>query len=40
MTLDVADPQAATWTNGASAADGPSTLIESYRMTPTGPDSV
>jgi hypothetical protein len=36
MTLDVADPHAAVWTNEASAAGGPWRLIESYRMTPTG----
>ena len=34
MTLDVADPQAAVWTNELSAAGGPWRLIESYRMTP------
>jgi hypothetical protein len=36
MTLDVADPQAAVWTNELSEAGGPWRLIERYRMTPAG----
>jgi len=35
MTWDVSDPGSAVWTNEASVAGGPWTLIESYRMTPT-----
>ena len=37
LTWDVSDPRSATWTNEASMAGGPWTLIESYRMTPTQP---
>jgi hypothetical protein len=37
LTWDVSDPQSALWTNEASVAHSPWTLIESYRMTPTGP---
>jgi hypothetical protein len=36
MTVDVADPQAAVWTNELSTAGGRWKLIESYRMTPAG----
>jgi hypothetical protein len=36
MTSDIADPQAAVWTNELSVAGGPWKLIESYRMTPAG----
>ncbi len=37
LTWDVSDPRVSVWTNEASVAGGPWTLIESYRMTPADP---
>jgi hypothetical protein len=36
LVWDAADPENIIWTNECSIADGPWTLVESYRLRPTG----
>jgi hypothetical protein len=36
LVWDASDPSAIVWTNECSVADGPWSLIESYRLQPTG----
>jgi hypothetical protein len=37
MTFDVSDPRCVVWSNETSTVGAPWRLVETYRMTPTGP---